>query len=176
MQAITRMRRRRRDRKRHFAVPNRNGIAAATDIASTIRRLLKAREESRTIIEQLKRRATGADLDWMEAVANEIATTGSIETLMGKHRELKLSAGGAAEKLAASLIVLDSIDKLLTHYKKYHRDVVIHHLKTTAGLLAQSREAQRKDRARLATRLENLLLEIRELEPDALSGARWSKS
>jgi hypothetical protein len=170
------MRRRLRDRKRYFAVANRAGIAAATDISSTIRRLLEAREKSRTIIEQLKRRAAGADLDWMEAVANEIAATGSIESVMSKYKELKLSAGGAEEKIAASLVVLGSIDKLLAHYKKYHRDVVIHHLKTTASLLAQSREAHKRDRARLAARLENLLLEIRELEPDALSGARLSKS
>jgi len=176
LQAIKRMRRRLRHKKHHFAVANRIGIASADNVSSTIRRLVEAREKARTMIEQLKRKIAGSDLDWVEAVAAAIAATGSVESVMGKYKELKLSGGCAEEKIATWLFVLEGIEKVLAHHKKYHREVVLYHLKGTASQLAQTREAHKTDRARLAARLENLLLEIRELEPEALSGAGFSKS
>ena len=176
MQAIMRARRRLRRRKGYLAVSRTTGAVAAADVSSKIHRLVEARERARTMVEQLKRRVAGADFDWTEAVANEIAATGSIESVMSKYKELKMSSGGTEEKIAAALFVLDGIEKLLAHHKKYHREMVIHHLKATASQLAQIREAHKRDRTRLAARLENLLLEIRELEPDALSGARLSEN
>jgi len=175
LQAITHMRRRLRHRKGHFAASTRTSVVAVANVSSTIRRLVEAREKARTTIEQLKRKLAGSDLDWVQDVANEIAKTGSIESVMSKYKELQLSGAGAEEKTAASLVVLAGIEKLLVHHKKYHRAVVIYHLKATASQLAQTREAHRTDRAHLAARLENLLLEIKELEPDALSGVRLSK-
>ena len=175
MQAITRMRRRLRQRNDRFAASTKLSVGAAADVSSTIRRLLEAREKARTTIEQLKRRLAGSDLDWLQDVANEIATTGSIECAIGKFKELQLSGSGEEEKTAASLVILAGIEKLLMRHKKYHRAVVIDHLKAMASQLAQSREAHRTDRARLAARLENLLVEIKELEPNELSGVRPSK-
>ena len=175
MQAIMRARRRLRKKRAPFAVPRATAAVAIDQVSSTIARLVEAREKARTTIEQLKRKAAGADLDWVQGLANEIATTGNIESVMGKYRELKFSSDGAEEKIAAYLLVLEGIDKLLAHHKKYHREVVLYHLKATASRLAQTREAHKRNRQYLAAQLENLLLEIKELEP-VLRSAGVSKS
>jgi hypothetical protein len=164
------------NRKGHFAVSRATAIVAVDDVSSAIRRLVEAREKARTMIEQLKRNAAGADLEWVQGLANEIAATGSIESVMGKYNELKRWSSGAEERIAACLVVAEGMEKLLAQHKKYHREVVIYHLRATASRLAQLREAHKKDREHLAARLETLLLEIRELEPDALSSARAGKS
>jgi hypothetical protein len=137
---------------------------------------VEAREKTRMTIEELKRKAGGADLDWVQGAANEIATTASSETIVSKYKELKLLGDRGEQKMAACLFLLEGLDKLLAHHKKYDRDIVIYHLRATVSRLTQTREAHKKDKDRLNARLENLLLEIRELEPDALSGAKLRKS
>jgi hypothetical protein len=49
------------------------------------------------------------------------------------------------------------------------------HLKAMAGELAHSREAHKRNRVELAARLESLLLELKELDPDALSDVKLGK-
>lgn len=176
MQVITRARRRFRSRKGHIAISGEAAIGMPGDISSKIRLLVDAREKARTMIEQLKRKAGGADLDWVQAVANEMATRETSDSVLSKYKELKLLNDRAEEKITACLFFLESLDRLLAHHKKYNREAVIYHLKAKVSQLTQTREAHRKDKDRLNARLENLLLEIRELEPDALSGAKVSKS
>ena len=175
MHGITRTRRRLRHRRSHLASGSRTSAIAGADISWTIRRLVEARERARATIEELKRKAKGADLNWVQNMANEIVTTANFETVLGKLKDLQLPGSGADEKLGAVLVVLAGIEKLLAAHKKYHRDVVIGHLKATAGELAQRREAHKRDRAQLAARLENILLELKELDPDALSDVKAGK-
>ena len=176
MQVITRARSRLRSRKGPFVISSEAAAVTPADVSSRIRLLVEARERARTMIEQLKRKAGSADLDWVQGVANEIATTASSDYIVSKYKELKLLGERAEEKITACLFLLEGLDKLLARHKKYNRETVVYHLRATVSQLTQTREAHKKDKDRLNARLENLLLEIRELEPDALSGAKVSKS
>lgn len=158
-------------------MPGEAPIGIPAELTAKIRNLVEAREKTRSAIEELKRQRKAIQGDWVQALANEAATRGlNIDGLVSKHKEAKAFEERVGERITAAEFFLGALDKQLEQYKKDSAEAVVYFLKEKVRQLSNKRDAQEKDKGYFNARIENLLRELKELEPHSQVSSKGGKT
>lgn len=141
-------------------------IGIPAELTAKIRNLVEARERTNSTIEELKRQRKAIQGDWVQALANEAATRElNLDGLVSRHREAKAFEERVNERITAAEFFVGALDKQLAAYKKSSAEAVAYFLKEKVRQLSEKRDTQQKDKGYFNARIENLLRELKELEP-----------
>jgi hypothetical protein len=158
-------------------MPGEAPMGVPAELTAKIRNLVEAREKTRSAIEDLKRQRKTTEGDWVQALANEAVTRGiNFDGLVSKHKEATALEGRLNERISAAEFFLNVLDKQLEPYRRKSTEAVVYFLKEMVRQLSEKREVQEKGKGYLNARIENLLREVKELEPHPQVATRSGKS
>ena len=152
-------------------------IGVPSELTAKIRNLVEARERTTSAIEELRNHRKAVQGDWVQALADETAMRElSLEGLVRRHREARESEERLNERITAAEFFAGALDRQLGRYKKTSADAVAFFIKEKVRQLSEKRDAQQKDKGYFNARIENLLRELKELEPDSGVSAKGGKN
>ena len=152
-------------------------MGVPSELTAKIRNLVEARERTTSAIQDLKNHRTSIQGEWVQALADETATRElSLDGLVRRHREARESEERLNERITAAEFFSGALDKQLGGYKKSSAEAVAFFIKEQVRQLSEKRDAQQKDKGYFNARIENLLRELKELEPDSGVSGKGSKS
>jgi hypothetical protein len=157
--------------------PGETPMGAPSELTAKIRNLVEARERSTSAIQDLKNHRKSVQGEWVQALADETAMRElSLDGLVRRHREAKEFQERLHERITAAEFFVAALETQLGGYKKSSADAVAFFLKEKVRQLSEKRDAQQKDKSYLNARIENLLRELKELEPGSSVSTKGGKN
>jgi len=157
--------------------PGETPMGVPSELTAKIRNLVEARERTTGAIQDLKNHRKVIQGDWVQALADETAMRElNLDGLVRRHREARESEERLHERITAAEFFAGALDRQLGGYKKSSAEAVAFFIKEKVRQLSEKRDAQQKGKGYFNARIENLLRELKELEPDSGVSAKGSKS